>query len=155
MAADGEVTFNITGEAAYINHVADVIGEWADRMGFREEWADADWLDSLADELQRDDAAEFRVSTVDRPARLREIAQKHRKMANATKLMLMVSETVEALNDLRDGDPADGPAYGEELADIVIRALENAQRNRQPIGDIIIRKIDINQEREYKHGRQF
>lgn len=153
MAADGEVTFNITGEAANINHVADVIGEWAERMGFREEWADADWLDSLADALMSEEAAEFRMSS--HGARLHEIAQKHRKMANATKLMLMVSEAVEALNDLRDGDPADGPAYGEELADIVIRALENAQRNRQPIGDIIIRKIDTNQERPHKHGRQF
>ena len=153
MAADGEVTFQITGEAAYINHVADVIGEWADRQGFREEWEDADWLDSLADALMNEESAEFRMSS--HGARLHEIAQKHRKMANATKLMLMVSEAVEALNDLRDGDPPDGPAYGEELADIVIRALENAQRNHQPIGDIIIRKIDTNQERPHKHGRGF
>lgn len=153
MAADEEVTLNITGEAANINHVADVIGEWADRMGFREEWEDAEYLDNLAAAIDRDDITEFRLSS--RGDRLREIAKKHRQMANATKLMLMVSEAVEALNDLRDGDPADGPAYGEELADIVIRALENAQRNHQPIGDIIVKKIDTNQGREHKHGRQF
>ena len=155
MAEDGDVTIQVTGEAATINHVADVIGEWADRMGFRKEWQDADFLDTLADELEHEDEQEFRVSMVDRPARLREIADEHRKMANATKLMLMVSEASEALNDLRDGHQPDSHPYGEELADLVIRALENAQRNHQPIGDIIISKVDKNQNRPFRHGKSF
>lgn len=147
---DQEVTIHVTGEAAVINHVADEIGEWADRKGFREDWEDADWLESLGKALDSEDAAEFRMTG--HGQRLLKIAKNHRRMANATKLMLMVSEAAEALDDLRDGDE---PGYGEELADLVIRALENAQRNRLPIGDIIIKKIDTNQDRPYLHGREF
>jgi len=153
MAADGEVTLNVTGEAAAINHVADVIGEWADRFGFREDWDDADYLDNLADQLEGDDMAEF--SLIERSPRLREIAEKHRRLANVQKLMLMVSEVSEGLNELRSGQPADSRTYGLELADLVIRALENAQRNRLPIGDLIISKVDKNQQREFRHGRTF
>jgi hypothetical protein len=153
MAADREVTLNITGEAANINHVADVIGEWADRFGFREDWEDADYLDNLADQLESDDVAEFNL--IERSPKLREIAETHRRLANVQKLMLMVSELSEGLSELRNGEPADGWRYGEELADLVIRAFENAQKNRLPIGDIIIHKIDKNRNRPFKHGRTF
>lgn len=147
MAENGEVTLKVTGEAAAINHVADVCGEIEQSKGFREEWEDADYLDNLADQLESDGGT---FSLIDRAPRVREIAEKHRRLANVQKLMLMVSEASEALSDLRDGKP-----YGEELADLMIRVMSNAQQNRIPIGDEIIKKVEKNMQREFRHGREF
>ena len=69
--------------------------------------------------------------------------------------MLMVSEASEALGDLRNGFSAHSRTYGEELADLIIRVMENAQKNRIPIGDAIIAKMDINEGRAHKHGKNF
>jgi len=142
-----QVELTVDPRAAAINSLAQDIGAWADSKGFREEWEDADWLENLAKELSYDDDREFRLRNVDR---LKKIAKSHRRMANVQKLMLMVSELSEALEGMRDGGN-----YGEELGDLVIRALENANKNGIPIGDEIIKKVAKNKDRPYKHGRQF
>lgn len=145
MSKDGEMV--VTGTAAVLNDLADTIGEWADSKGFREDWEDADFLDAFAD----------RISIADDPAysgdlaeRIHKIAKNHRRMANVTKLLLMVSEISESLEGMRDGTN-----YGEELGDLVIRVFENANKNNIPIGDEIVNKVNKNYGREHKHGRAF
>lgn len=139
-------------EAATMNHVADVIGNWADRKGFRQDWADAAWLVKLADEIEREeigfDLEEERGE--DAFATLRQIAKDHERLANVCKIALMMSELSEAIEGMRDGGN-----YGEELADLVIRAFENAAKNKVPIGDEIVAKVAVNEGRPFRHGRQF
>lgn len=137
-------TITATVEAAAINMVAEEIGAWAEQKGFREDYDDAEWLGNLPQLLNLPDSEITR--------RLGEVARRHYEMANTTKLMLMVSELAEALEGQRDGDDDN---YGEELADVVIRAFENAQKNKVPIGDVIIRKMAVNAERPHRHGRKF
>jgi NTP pyrophosphatase (non-canonical NTP hydrolase) len=148
--ADNEVEIHVTEEAAVMNTVTEICGEYAKRAGFRQEWEDADWLDLLAEELENEAIEEFRLSGRARSVRLREIAEAHRRMANVQKLMLAVSELSEALGDMRNGKE-----FGEELADVVIRCMDHAHANHYPLGDIIVRKIDKNEGRPYRHGRQF
>lgn len=149
--------------AAAINGLADTIGEWADRKGFREDWEDASFIENMADQLVFLSAKLYtpadKIGT-DYPQgleshrkqadMLREVARTHRRLANVCKLMLMVSELSEALEGMRDGGN-----FGEELADLVIRVLENAHKNRVPIGDEIVKKVAVNESRPHKHGRKF
>lgn len=158
---DGELTgvvLTASGEAAVINSVASDIGAWAIRKGFREDFDDAKWIDDfasayeqvyrqMADISGKEDLDQGVMEAVER---LRRIAARHQAMANTTKLMLMVSELSEALDGQRD----DGN-YDEELADVMIRVMENAHCNGIPIGDIILRKMAVNEGRPYKHGRSF
>lgn len=134
--------------AAAINALAHDIGDWADRKGFREDWEDADFLDDLAHGMED----QTRLILIDKEDcnRIHSIANSHRRMANVAKLMLMVSELAEALEGMRDGGN-----YGEELGDLVIRVLENANKNNIAIGDEIIKKVAVNEDRPHKHGRKF
>lgn len=156
----------ITEEAVVMNEVADRIGAWAEAKGFREDWSDADCLTNIADVIDKLEGGEIdykggylslighndngEVSDETIGAALRRIAESHRRLANVCKLFLMVSELSEALEGMRDGGN-----YGEELADVVIRAFENAEKNNVAIGDEIIRKMAVNDNRAYKHGRKF
>lgn len=77
------------------------------------------------------------------------------------KLMLIVSEAAEALEDFRDGKAPDLLWYdGEkpcgipsELADIVIRVLDVAEYYGINLGDVILEKMAYNNTRPYLHGR--
>lgn len=129
--------------AAEINALSQDIGDWAKKKGFRKDWEDADWLEQF---VGRNGAS----INHDDQSKIFEIAKEHRRMANVTKLMLMVSELSEALEGMRDGGN-----YGEELGDLVIRALENADANDIDIGDEIVAKVAKNQDRPYMHGRKF
>jgi len=140
-----ELTVDTT--AAAINALSRDIGEWADRKGFREDWSDADFLDELAIVLRRIGPSGLGSAV---PDKLETIAKEHRRLANVCKLMLMVSELSEALEGMRDGGN-----YDEELGDLAIRLMENAHKNNIPIGDIIMKKVAVNEDRPYKHGRQF
>lgn len=75
------------------------------------------------------------------------------------KLMLMVSEIAEALEAQRDGSPLSEkipPFSGmeEELADLVIRAMDFAYHHNMRLAEAILAKIDYNDTRPYKHGRK-
>ena len=91
-------------------------------------------------------------------------------------MMLIVSEAVEAHDEIRTGHAADqtyyptinampgsyDPVYAvgkhkpegvpSEIADGVIRAFDYAYRNNFSLADIIIEKITFNQSRERMHG---
>lgn len=97
------------------------------------------------------------------------------------KLMLIVSELVEAHDEIRSGHAAyetryldnDGAAYQvqehdfnkapmfkpegvpSEIADVVIRAMDLAWTEGFDLSDIIIEKLEYNATRGYKHGRLF
>lgn len=66
----------------------------------------------------------------------------------ATKMMLMVSETAEAMEGLRKDLPDDKlPQYsmeGCELADIMIRVADYAGKRGIPLGEIITAKMNFN-----------
>jgi NTP pyrophosphatase (non-canonical NTP hydrolase) len=138
-----EVEILVTQEAAVINHVVDVCGEMEAEKGFREDADNAEYLRELGRRLNL---------SLEDIVRLDGIADRIDVLNNVAKLMLMVSELSEAMTDLRQFD---GKGYGEELADCVIRIFSNAQQNRIPLGDEIVRKVDKNRERPHKHGRNF
>jgi len=138
---DTEVTLTVDTRAAAVNDLSDVIGKWAEDKGFREDYDDADYLEYVVKHLNLKGLV---------AENLLRIAESHRRLTNVSKLMLMVSELSEALEGMRDGGN-----YDEELADVVIRVFENAQKNGIPIGDVILKKMRINEEREFRHGRKF
>jgi len=65
-------------------------------------------------------------------------------------LMLVVSEAGECCDAYRK-DQKD--KIGEELADIMIRVADLAEANGIDIQDEIIRKMEFNKTRPYKHNR--
>jgi len=99
------------------------------------------------------------------------------KIWQGNKLMLMVSELVEAHDEIRTGHAAnetyhpDAPAPGtittaevklykpegvpSELADTVIRILDFCYTEKIDLGQIIEEKLAYNRTRAYKHGKQF
>jgi NTP pyrophosphatase (non-canonical NTP hydrolase) len=66
------------------------------------------------------------------------------------KIALMMSELAEAVESERDGDTN----TEEELADTIIRILDFCGWRGYQIEDAILRKVDVNKTRPYKHGRQ-
>ncbi|AGC34413.1 nucleotide pyrophosphohydrolase, MazG [Haloarcula virus HVTV-2] len=67
-------------------------------------------------------------------------------------LALIHSEVSEALEADREGDDE---LYAEELADIVIRVLDHAGTEGIDLEAEVERKMEINEEREYKHGKEY
>lgn len=72
--------------------------------------------------------------------------------SNATILALIHSEVSEALEADRKDDMNE---YSEELADIVIRILDHAETLNIDLEYEVKRKMSINQDREYKHGKEY
>lgn len=81
------------------------------------------------------------------------------KAEKAQKIALMHTELSEMLEGLRDDRVGTGmPGFSnevEELADLIIRALDYAGRYGLPIGQAIITKMEINQGRPHRHGKAF
>lgn len=67
-------------------------------------------------------------------------------------LMLIVSEVSEALQALRKKDLVN---FREELSDVVIRSLDLAGGLHIDLQSEIIKKMEKNKSREYKHGKAF
>jgi len=76
------------------------------------------------------------------------------------KLALCHSELSEVLEGARDGNPLAEKVEGftqeeEELADLVIRVLDYAGQYRLRVPEAMLAKMEVNEGRPYKHGRQF
>jgi len=70
----------------------------------------------------------------------------------AERLMMIVSECSEALEELRRPGPLDVVAFQAELADIIIRTLDLAQDQGIDIESAIIEKHNANRLRPIRHG---
>lgn len=81
------------------------------------------------------------------------------------KLLLVVSEITEAMEELRSGhkpeeiytgDAGKPEGFGVEVADALIRLFDLVGGLEIPIGDIVLQKMGYNSEsRGHLHGRQF
>jgi NTP pyrophosphatase (non-canonical NTP hydrolase) len=72
-------------------------------------------------------------------------------------IALMHSELSEALEGLRHGNPPsehipEFTAVEEEMADVIIRIMDNAERRGWRIAEAIVAKMKFNDSRPYKHG---
>lgn len=82
--------------------------------------------------------------------------------AVCTKLMLAVGELAEAVEEVRNGNPYDRVYFTDggkkpegfaiELADCIIRILDEAQHLGIDMQDAILLKYNYNLTRPYKHG---
>lgn len=140
--------------AAIINDLSDEIGIWAKGHGFQVDWEAANQLDDLAQRLHDEDVDGNQADYM----MLWHAAEVVRNNVLGTKLMLIVTECAEAMETLRNNG-AEGVLnnegnFDEELGDIVIRVLHLADMIKSPIGDEIMRKVGVNKERPYKHGRK-
>lgn len=82
----------------------------------------------------------------------REIAQQFINNAIGNRLMLIVSEVGEAQEGLRHKDMDN---FKEELADIVIRVADLSGALEIDLENEIIKKMEKNSKRAYKHGKEF
>ena len=69
-------------------------------------------------------------------------------------IALIASEAFEALDGYRKLDNYKDSVI-EELADVVIRALDVAAVMDRSLAEAILRKVEINKGRPRKHGRKF
>jgi NTP pyrophosphatase (non-canonical NTP hydrolase) len=68
------------------------------------------------------------------------------------KLMLVVTEVAEAMEELREPE-FDKEKFGFELADIVIRVCDIAGFTDVDLETLIVEKIKKNKSRPYLHGK--
>lgn len=80
---------------------------------------------------------------------------------DAVSVALMHGELSEALEYMRS-DPAEPsdhiPAFTgveEELADVIIRIMDTAQRRGYDVAGALVAKVEYNAGRPYKHGKRF
>lgn len=94
----------------------------------------------------------YSVNFVDGDITLSKFMPIEHSAIKATKLMLAVSELGEMLEAIRKSDSANEL---EELADVVIRLLDYAGTYKMPLAEAIIKKMQVNEGRPYKHGKNF
>lgn len=75
-------------------------------------------------------------------------------------LMLATSELAEALEAIRNGNPADDKVpefdgYTAEIADCIIRLLDLSAGRGLPVASAIVAKMLVNEKRPYRHGKRF
>jgi NTP pyrophosphatase (non-canonical NTP hydrolase) len=144
-----QVSKDVSHEAATLNELSKEIGEWARSKGFREDWELTSWLNNFSHAYAED-------IIDDDQDKLEFVGEALRTNIIAGKLMLMVSELSEALETLRNtgADNLSDGNLGEELADCIIRILDCAHMLDINIGNEIMRKVERNRDRPYKHGRK-
>jgi NTP pyrophosphatase (non-canonical NTP hydrolase) len=112
-------------------------------------WAneDADLLEALGKSLNERSIGE----------RLLGIAAKLQNRNDGEMIALMHSELSEALEGHRHGNPPSDhipefSALEEEMADVIIRILDYAEKRKLNVAQAIIAKLAFNAGRGYKHG---
>lgn len=78
----------------------------------------------------------------------------------ATRCMLMVTEIAEIVEAERDGNPESTKIPGfssieEEVADLVIRALDFSYCEKLDLSNAIAAKLEFNAKRPYRHGKKY
>lgn len=87
-----------------------------------------------------------KLAGVDQPE-LVEIAKRNFVLSQLSKISGEVGEAVSAI---QHNEPYE---LWEEMADVVIRLLDLAAYIECPIGDVIIKKMAVNENRPYLHGK--
>jgi hypothetical protein len=143
-----------TIEAGIVNALQEECGRTAREHGFTDDWYAADWLERLAE----DSGENPRLINQDDIDKLKHIASILRNNIVGTKLALIHSEISEALESLRKDGGAAGILDGqgnvpEELADAIVRILDLGSIIKSPLGDHLVHKMEVNQERPHMHGK--
>lgn len=76
-----------------------------------------------------------------------------------SKLGLMITEIAEAMEGRRHGDPPSDkiPEYTsqeEELADCIVRIMHYSAQRKLRVAEALLAKLEYNETRPYKHGKQ-
>lgn len=74
------------------------------------------------------------------------------KSFNKVKLLLVISEIIEAIDAL---DAGNEEHHREEIADTIIRLLDYCGMNQIDIDSEVSNKVKINEKRPHKHGHNF
>lgn len=152
-----------TVEAGVVNALQQECGQTAAEHGFTQDWYDADFLEKVAEKLAGYQVWEITgdVDNKDTSSvedRLVHIAGVLRNNILAAKLMLIVSECSEALESLRHNGGAEGALegrgnFGEEMADVIVRVLDTGTFTKDNLGDLLLRKMEVNKARPHMHGK--
>jgi hypothetical protein len=137
-------------------------GEHCEAKGFRQDWHDADFLDTLAIALDREEDPLYTIPTprgekVKVADELRRVAKTLRTLVLMTKLGLIASEAAEAMDVLRkEGlEGVSNDQWASELADIHIRTGELEDITGVAAGENVEAKMAKNLTRPYMHGKKF
>jgi NTP pyrophosphatase (non-canonical NTP hydrolase) len=137
------MTTPVTSRQLFIdafNAVANEIEDWANRKGWNDD--DPRKMDvHLGDRLSSDQIQGLWIAY------------------DISKLGLMVTEIAEAIEGRRHGDPASDkiPSFTsqeEELADCIVRIMHYSAHNKLRVAEALITKLNFNETRPYKHGKQ-
>ena len=120
------------------NAIAAHINAWADRKGWNE------------DDPMNGSEPKYKTNEVFLSALVAH---------DISKLGLMVTEIAEAIEGRRHGDPPSDkiPDYSsqeEELADCIVRIMHYAAQRKLRVAEALLAKLDYNETRPYKHGKQ-
>ena len=118
-----------------LRELVKITHENARNKGFWEDWDSICWEDGL----ERNDSSTLNIEELF-------------NLAISSRLMLIVSEVSEVLEALRKNDKEN---FKEELADIVIRTCDLAGGLGVDLQEEILKKINKNKNRPYKHGKEF
>lgn len=132
-----------------INELCKKAHENAKKKGFWEDWEDLYWLEKeiYLDEKHENVTEEFRESFKETF-----LIKEMYNNAIGNRLMLIASEIGEAEEALRHDDMAN---LREELADVAIRLCDLCGGLEIDLESEIERKMQINEQRPYKHGKAF
>lgn len=147
----------LTNVTNTLRGLQEMVGITEAGKGFREDWADAQWLESLARVIESRNAEEFALGFMaGAPTRLRRIANVLRTNIIGMKMMLIVSEVAEGLESLRKTgyENLEDGNLEEEYADAIIRLLSNSDMLALDTPAAIVAKAEKNNSRPYKHGKE-
>lgn len=153
--ADNGVSFAPSIEAGVVNALQEGCHRTATEHGFKGDWYLADFLEEIADKSEdgRRDLEDDEI------VKLRDAAIALRNNIIGMKLALIHSEISEALESLRKNAGVPGALegfgnFGEELADAIVRILDTGSYTKDNLGDALLHKMAVNEERPFMHGNK-